>query len=101
MNLEGIPHYEVDGRIYFSKASHRELAMAREASGVFIPYRSTKVPGGKTPRARFHWKDCYCHNANILKKRKHTKVFVVDGYDFNEVLPELRCKHCYAAFKRS
>lgn len=100
MNLEGIPHYEVDGRIYFSKASHRELAMAREASGVFIPYRSTKVPGGKTPRARFHWKDYRCIYGTALS-RDMWRRFNVDGAAFEAVDEELRCHYCNKAFQGS
>lgn len=99
-NLEGVPHYELGGRILFHKARHREMAMAPRPTWKFSPYVSPPSTVKEAKDTRYHWNGCHCHWANILKKRVRHRL-VLDGEMFDAKPEANRCSFCDKWFQKS
>lgn len=97
MNLTGIPHYELNGTIYFTKARHRDMAAGVPTpTWRFEPYVSGRaLPGKGRMELKLHWNGSLCIYARRLKRRKDV---VVDGRDFNDSAKADRCVLCDREF---
>ncbi len=100
--IRAIPHYELEGRILFTKARFRDAAAAliklpdSPLGMVPMNYR-----GPRSKNIRYHWLGSVCSNTHYKFWTQHTRARVLDGSHFDRIARPEQCQSCRAEFLAS
>lgn len=100
--IREIPHYELCGRILFTKARFRDAA----AKVIDLPDSPVDLikfadRGTRSFNVKWHWKDSKCTAMRFKQWRPSTQQRVVDGLDFDLIELGDRCLECQGEFLNS